>query len=78
MEDEKKFTLEEVKVFIKAFHLDSNEGQYSNELRVWSDNWIKKNIVDEYFASSFNGYCSKEKTGVERCKVICDKPECGW
>jgi len=34
---EKTFTFEEVIIITKAFHLDSVQGRYNNEIRVWSD-----------------------------------------
>lgn len=42
--EEKKYTLDEVIVFIKAFHLDVKEGQYSKELLDWCNQWIENNI----------------------------------
>lgn len=42
--EEKKHTLDEVIVFIKAFHLDVKEGQYSKELLDWCNQWIENNI----------------------------------
>lgn len=41
---EKKYTLDEVITFIKAFHLDVKEGQYSKELLDWCNQWIENNI----------------------------------
>lgn len=29
-------------------------------------------------SSRFSGYCSKETLEGNRCKYICDKPQCGW
>ena len=51
MED-KKFTIEEVKMLLKAFHLDSVKGCYNNELRLWSDEWFRKNVVETFEISS--------------------------
>jgi hypothetical protein len=43
--NEKTFSREEVKVLIKAFHLDSLEGRYNKDLLAWCNNWIKENVV---------------------------------
>ena len=40
----KKYTLDEVIVFIKAFHLDTQEGRYSKELLEWCNQWIENNV----------------------------------
>ena len=45
---EKLFTIEEIEVIIKAFHLDSVGGFYNKNLLTWCNNWIKDNIIDEY------------------------------
>lgn len=29
-------------------------------------------------SSGFSGYCSKETLEGQRCKNICNKPQCGW
>jgi hypothetical protein len=41
---EKTYTKEEVIIILKAFHLDSVEGNYNKELLEWCNNWIKKNL----------------------------------
>jgi len=38
------YTKEEVITIIKAFHLDSVEGNYSKELLMFCNNWINDNI----------------------------------
>lgn len=43
MED-RTYTLDEVIMFIKAFHLDIQEGRYSKELLEWCNQWIENNI----------------------------------
>jgi len=41
---DKKYTEEEIKIYIKAFHLDVLEGNYSKEKLEWCDNWLKENL----------------------------------
>lgn len=52
-ETENEFTLEEVITFIKAFHLDSVNGNYNIQLMNFCENWInyhiRKNIDRETY-----------------------------
>lgn len=41
---DKKFTEEDVKMYIKAFHLDVLEGIYSKEKLEWCNDWLKQNL----------------------------------
>jgi|TARA_B100000768_G_scaffold168194_1_gene172886 hypothetical protein len=41
-----KYTEEQVITIIKAFHLDSVKGNYSKELLMFCNNWIKNNIIN--------------------------------
>ena len=40
------YTEEQVITTIKAFHLDSVEGNYSKELLIFCNNWINNNIIN--------------------------------
>ena len=40
------YTKNEVKMLIKAFHLDSVQGRYSKELLEFCDKWIVENLDD--------------------------------
>lgn len=42
--DEKKYTTDDVIVILKAFHLDSVNGEYNKKLLDWCNNWIDYNI----------------------------------
>ena len=44
MED-RTYTLDEVIMLIKAFHLDTQEGIYSKELLDWCNKWIEDNNI---------------------------------
>ena len=41
---DKKYTEEDIKMYIKAFHLDVLEGIYSKEKLEWCNDWLKQNI----------------------------------
>ena len=40
------YTEEQLITIIKAFHLDSVEGNYSKELLMFCNNWINNNIIN--------------------------------
>ena len=44
--DEQIFTLKQVQIYIKAFHLDCLDGAYSKEHLNWCNDWIEKNIIN--------------------------------
>ena len=46
---DKQFTLKELKIILKAFHLDSNCGKYNKNQLNWCNIWIQKNIIEIYF-----------------------------
>ena len=60
---EKIFTIEEVIVLLKAFHLDSVNGQYSKELLDWCNNWIDYNVKEKI---SFDTYIKNTKHNERR------------
>ena len=41
---DKKYTEEDIKMYIKAFHLDVLEGIYSKEKLKWCNDWLKQNL----------------------------------
>ena len=40
------YTEEQIITIIKAFHLDSVEGNYSKELLMFCNNWINNNVIN--------------------------------
>lgn len=45
--DEKKYSTEDVILILKAFHLDSVNGQYNKKLLDWCNNWIDYNVKNK-------------------------------
>lgn len=41
---DRKYTEEDIKMYIKAFHLDVLEGIYSKEKLEWCNDWLKQHL----------------------------------
>lgn len=78
-----KYSMDQMIVLIKAFHLDSVQGKYNKELLDWCNNWIDYNIKENihfetYISSNKEHKCRYSKSMNQtypRLCIECGKPE---